>query len=73
MRKGDDNVCFRFISLLLMSSVDETLRLLVAADPGVFETKLDGEALYIQRGFSDRSNGSYLFFSFVFQYFEHLT
>ena len=51
-----------FTYLLLISLIDETLQLLVAADPGVFETNLDGEAVYIQRGFSDRSNGPCLFF-----------
>ena len=56
-----------FINLSLMSSVDEALRLLVAADLGVFETNLDGEALSIQRGFSDRSNGPYLFLHLCFK------
>ena len=59
------------IYLLLVSLVDETLRLLVAADTGVFETNLNGQAVFIQRGFSDRSNGPYPF-STVFQILEHL-
>ena len=47
-----------FVHFLVLP--DESLRLLVAADPGVFETTFDGEAQYIKRGDSDRSNGSYL-------------
>ena len=46
---------FSFIHFLVLPG--ESLHLLVAADPGVFETTLSGKAQYIQRGASDRSNG----------------
>ena len=55
---------FSFIHVLVLP--DESLRLLVAADPGVFETTLSGKAQYIQRGYSDRSNGPPYLLSHLF-------